>query len=96
VHRLFTAAQALAGAAVLARLGRGRRRRPPLSVPERPPAATVSVVVPARDEAQRIGPCLEALRRDPDLLEVIVVDDSSADGRALGAWLTIPAGGMPM
>jgi len=80
--RLLSAAQAVAAGVVVARLARGRRRRTPLSVSEAPPAASVSVVVPARDEAARIGPCLEALRHDPDLLEVIVVDDGSTDGTA--------------
>jgi glycosyltransferase involved in cell wall biosynthesis len=70
-----------AAAVVLARLARGRRRRPPLA-PHGPPEATISAVVPARNEAGRIGPCLEGLRADPDLHEVIVVDDCSADGTA--------------
>jgi dolichol-phosphate mannosyltransferase len=40
----------------------------------------ISAVVPARDEAARIGPCLEGLVADPGLCEVIVVDDGSTDG----------------
>jgi dolichol-phosphate mannosyltransferase len=75
-------AQALAALVVLARLSRGRRRRPPLTVPAEPPSETISVVVPARDEAARIGPCLEPLAADADLLEVLVVDDGSVDGTA--------------
>jgi dolichol-phosphate mannosyltransferase len=75
-------AQACAAAVVLARLARGRRRRPPLAVPAEAPAATVSVVVPARDEAARIRPCLAGLAGDPDVLEVIVVDDGSRDATA--------------
>jgi dolichol-phosphate hexosyltransferase len=59
---------------------RGRRRRPPLTAAGRPPWATVSAVVPARDEAPRIGPCLDGLLGDPDLAEVVVVDDGSTDG----------------
>ena len=39
-------------------------------------------MIPARDEAARIGPCLEPLRADPDVREVIVVDDGSTDGTA--------------
>jgi dolichol-phosphate mannosyltransferase len=82
-------AQAAAAAAVLARLGRGRTRRPPLA-PGAPFFGTISAVVPARDEAARIGPCLAGLLADPDLDEVIVVDDGSSDGtgdvaRAAGA-----------
>jgi dolichol-phosphate mannosyltransferase len=39
-------------------------------------------VIPARDEERRIGPCLAGLARDPDVHEVIVVDDGSADRTA--------------
>jgi len=79
---LLPAAQAAAATVAVARLGRGRRRRPPLTARADPPEQTISVVVPARDEAARIGPCLQALARDGDLLEVIVVDDGSTDGTA--------------
>lgn len=56
-------------------------RRPPrgASVAER-----VAVLLPARDEAERIEPCLRALlaqRGVPDL-RVIVLDDGSTDGTA--------------
>jgi dolichol-phosphate mannosyltransferase len=67
----------LAAAIVLARLGRGRTRRPALAATGAP--VTVSVVIPARDEAARIGPCLDGVA---DALEVIVVDDGSTDGTA--------------
>ncbi len=57
-------------------------RRPPSTPPEcREP---VSVLVPARDEAHRIAPTIRSLlnqRGVPDL-EVVVLDDSSADGTA--------------
>ena len=48
------------------------------------PRPRVSVLVPARDEAARIGQCLLAVRDqvDADLLEVLVLDDRSADGTA--------------
>ena len=75
--------QAIAGAVVLVRLSRGRERAAPLdgAAPARPGA--VSVVVPARDEALRIGPLLEALvATDATVLEVLVVDDRSTDGTA--------------
>jgi dolichol-phosphate mannosyltransferase len=82
-HRLLDAAQLAAGGVVLARLAQGRRRRPPLGAGDVPaPAATVSAVVPARDEEHRLGRCLEGLLADDDLLEVIVVDDGSTDGTA--------------
>jgi dolichol-phosphate mannosyltransferase len=42
----------------------------------------VSVVIPARDEERRIGPCLAGLAGDPDVHELIVVDDGSSDGTA--------------
>jgi dolichol-phosphate mannosyltransferase len=79
----LTAAQLLAGAAVAARLSGGRVRRPPLRAgPAAPPGATVSAVVPARDEERRLAPCLRGLLADADLLEVLVVDDCSTDGTA--------------
>ena len=74
--------QVLAAGTVAARLARGRRRRPPLAPSAGGAAAGVSVVIPARDEADRIAPCLEPLARDPDVREVIVVDDCSSDGTA--------------
>jgi dolichol-phosphate mannosyltransferase len=43
---------------------------------------TISVVVPARDEATRIGPLLAALAGAPGVLEVVVVDDESQDATA--------------
>jgi len=76
----FVALQLAAALVVLERLSHGRRRRPALRAgTSRPPRGSVSVVIPARDEALRIGPCLEALRADPDVSEVIVVDDGSTD-----------------
>jgi dolichol-phosphate mannosyltransferase len=79
---ILALAQAGAAAVVLARLARGRRRRPPLARVPEPPASTVSVVVPARDEARRIRPCLDGLATDADVLEVLVVDDGSGDDTA--------------
>jgi dolichol-phosphate mannosyltransferase len=78
----FMAAQAVAAAAVLVRLARGRARRPPLGAAAPPPAGSVSVIVPARDEERRLGPCLRRLRDDADVGELIVVDDCSTDGTA--------------
>jgi GT2 family glycosyltransferase len=47
------------------------------------PATTITVIVPARDEAGRIAGCLQALAAcRPAPLEVLVVDDASRDGTA--------------
>ncbi|HEV2819185.1 MAG TPA: glycosyltransferase [Solirubrobacteraceae bacterium] len=78
----FTAAQAGAAAVVVARLARGRRRRPRLSAAVTAPAETISVVIPARDEEARLAPCLAGLRADGDASEVLVVDDRSTDATA--------------
>ena len=86
--------QSLAGVLVLARLSRGRHRHAPLGASAPPRSGgdrpRISVLVPARDEEQRIGPCLTALRDDPSVAEVLVIDDCSTDGtaalaRSLGA-----------
>jgi len=84
---------------VLVRLGRGRTRRPPLAPGAEWPPGAVSVVIPARDEAERIGPCLDGLLADPQVAEVVVVDDCSSDGtadvaRTRGARV-VPAGELP-
>lgn len=67
------------------RTAKGRRERryhvDPDDDPLPPPAPGVSVVIPARDEVQDIGPCLDAvLAQDHPELEVIVLDDGSTDG----------------
>jgi cellulose synthase/poly-beta-1,6-N-acetylglucosamine synthase-like glycosyltransferase len=48
-----------------------------------PPRPTVTIVIPVRDDAQLLGRCLAALRRQswpPD--EIVVVDDGSRDASA--------------
>lgn len=60
-------------------------RAPLLAPGPAPPAGAplVSVLIPARDEAARIGACLEGLARQSyRRFELIVVDDHSADGTA--------------
>ncbi|WP_424814306.1 glycosyltransferase [Roseococcus sp. YIM B11640] len=49
-----------------------------------PPAGTrVSILIPARNEAPRIGPCLEAALASTGCeIEVLVMDDGSTDGTA--------------
>ena len=75
------AAQVVALVVLCARLARGRRRLPAVEPrPEGVHDTTVSVVVPARNEAARIGPCLHGLHvQGPPLVEVIVVDGGSTD-----------------
>ncbi|WP_395741552.1 glycosyltransferase family 2 protein [Prosthecobacter sp.] len=53
---------------------------PSASHPPDPAAATVSVVVPAFNEASFIGLCLERVLRQSSVTEVIVIDDGSTDG----------------
>ncbi|MET8052440.1 glycosyltransferase family 2 protein [Streptosporangium sp. NPDC005286] len=105
--RALTALQAAAALAVAVRLARGRHRLPalnpvPAHAPAHAPASArttpprVSVVIPARDEEARLGPCLSALLADPAVAEVVVVDDESRDGTAelaarLGAKVLIGA-----
>ena len=57
--------------------------RTPAPAPE-PVPERVSVLVPARDEEQRIGPCLAALISTEGVadLEILVLDDGSTDGTA--------------
>ncbi|MBW8485493.1 glycosyltransferase family 2 protein [Actinomadura parmotrematis] len=78
--RALTLAQAAAAGVAGARLARGRLRLPPLAPADGGPR--VSVVIPARDERHRIGPCLRGVLADPAAAEVIVVDDRSGDGTA--------------
>jgi Glycosyltransferase like family 2 len=56
-------------------------RRP---VPGPPVAERVSVLLPLRDEAARVIPCLRALlaQRGVPALEIVVLDDGSTDGTA--------------
>ena len=67
---------------VLSRLARGRRMKPPLSPGAPAPAGTVSVVIPARDEQDRIAGALAPLRGERGVTEVLVVDDESSDATA--------------
>jgi chlorobactene glucosyltransferase len=69
----------LSSLALLARAGRRRHRLGPRDRAE--VGETVSIIVPARDEAGRVGECLAALRaQDANVVEVVVVDDHSTDG----------------
>jgi glycosyltransferase involved in cell wall biosynthesis len=50
--------------------------------PGKIPAPTISCVICAFNEAGKIGEVLNAVRGDPLVLEIIVVDDGSTDGTA--------------
>ena len=71
-------------AVLAARLAGAARRRPPLGAQPGDDAAVaaISVVVPARDEAETIAACVAAARAARGVAEVVVVDDESADDTA--------------
>jgi dolichol-phosphate mannosyltransferase len=82
-------ARVVAGAVAVARLGRAARSAPPIrtsgaaaTVRSAGRSPSIGVVVPARDEAGRIGPLLDRVVRAPGVDEVIVVDDESSDDTA--------------
>lgn len=62
------------------------------SLPPSPPTPSIAIVVPAYDEADRIGPTLEAIAAFADRtgrrLPVFVADDGSTDGTTGVAWAT--------
>ncbi len=89
---MWTLVRLLLSAVAVARILRVRHRRSPLRADDAAAAddlagarvemPTISVVVPARDEAERLGPLLDALRHAPGVTEVVVVDDQSTDDTA--------------
>ena len=81
---LFLGLIALFWLGVLVRVAR-EKERPEWRVgaedppPDRP--VRVTLIIPARDEAQNIGPCLDAvLAQDLPGLRIVVLDDGSTDG----------------
>ena len=50
--------------------------------PTRSDGPQAAVIIPARNAEGHIGRCLEALHRDGAPIEIIVVDDASADATA--------------
>jgi dolichol-phosphate mannosyltransferase len=81
IRRSLALLRLAALAVTVARLVATARRRPPVR-PTHTPLETISVVVPARDEAERIGAVLAATVGAPGVTEVLVVDDRSSDGTA--------------
>jgi dolichol-phosphate mannosyltransferase len=82
---VLLAALVVQGAAALllvARLSRGRTRRPPVEpILGDAHAGKVSVTVVTLDEARRVGPCLAGLAaQGPAMREAICVDSRSTDG----------------
>lgn len=80
--RPFTAVRLVAAAVALSRLARVARTRSSIAPTAESLDETISVVVPARDEAGRIGPLLDAVVDADGVTEVIVVDDESTDDTA--------------
>ncbi len=75
-------AQVPATAILLSRLLRGPDRYPPLQPKQPTPdqLATVSVIVPTLNEAERLMPCLSGLSRQGyEVREILVVDSHSTD-----------------
>ncbi len=79
----------MAAIAVMVALSNKRflvRLRPPGDIKRQEneiPKGLVSILVPARDEEERIGQCLKSLMSDPyQNLEVVVLDDNSTDRTA--------------
>lgn len=61
------------------------RALPEQEIPLAEPTLSVTVIIPARNEATHIGPCLDAIfsgSYPSNLLEIIVVDDHSEDETA--------------
>ena len=81
LSRVFLLTRCVAGGIAIARLARAAIAAPPVR-PTMTPAQSMSVVIPARDEARRIGPVLTALVGAPGVGEVLVVDDQSTDATA--------------
>ncbi|MEM9516804.1 MAG: glycosyltransferase [Actinomycetota bacterium] len=75
--------RAAVGAVALTRIAGTARAAPPIERTASVRAqSTVSIVIPARNEAARIGPLLTAIVGAPGVAEVLVVDDESTDATA--------------
>jgi dolichol-phosphate mannosyltransferase len=97
--KLNCAGTMIAGLVVGRRLLAARNPYPPIAPVSVMKSTDTTVVVPARNEAARISPCLRAVVGAPGVAEVIVVDNESTDGtadiaRSLGARV-VEAGSLP-
>ncbi len=81
VRGLLLAARLGASGVAVVRLARAAATATPVR-PTTTPRASIAVVIPARDEAGRLGPLLDAVVGAPGVAEVIVVDDESSDATA--------------
>lgn len=81
IRLISIAARVAAGLIAISRLAKAANVAPPVR-PTVTPHQSISVVIPARDEATRIGPLLEAVVGAPGVDEVVVVDDQSSDATA--------------
>jgi dolichol-phosphate mannosyltransferase len=75
------AVRVAAGLVAVRRIAQATKTAPPVRAAIAPDAS-ISIVIPARDEADRIGPLLAAVVGTSGIDEVIVVDDQSADDTA--------------
>ena len=84
IVRALTVTGALAAVAITAHSVYNARRARRVRRTESITGEKVSVLIPARDEAARIGPTLAAViaQQGVDGLEVLVLDDGSTDGTA--------------
>ncbi len=81
LRRLSQLARLIAGGVAISRLAKAATAAAPVR-PTGTPHQSISVVIPARDEAARIGPVLAAMVGAPGVHQVLVVDDQSTDGTA--------------
>jgi dolichol-phosphate mannosyltransferase len=79
---ILRACQLAAALRLMRRLGRGRRRHPPLTSPSPNAERSISALRPARNREGRLAGGLAPLTGDPDLAELIVADDESSDRTA--------------
>lgn len=71
------------GATALSLVNLRHLRQPPAEpTSDAPATGRISVLVPARDEAERIGPTLASLQQLDGVAEILVLDDNSTDATA--------------